>query len=120
MCAKKAGFVAPAAAAALPRSPLRRQLSDEGKKMFLEANEPPQSKDTSVGAPVDAMDTSETNAAVLDLPKKKKKKKKKQKFSDLMGSITAPTRTISQEKRDHKTQLQKMTGGGTFGKLDKI
>jgi hypothetical protein len=117
MCAKKAGFVAPAAAAALPRSPLRRQLSDEGKKMFLEANEPPQSEDTSVGAPVDAMDTSETNAAVLDLPKKKKKT---QKFSDLMGSITAPTRTISQEKRDHKTQLQKMTGGGTFGKLDKI
>jgi hypothetical protein len=116
MCAKRVLAEAPAqsvAQSAMPPPTLRRQLSEEGKKMFLDAN------DQQIAT--DAMDTGEPlPVETTTTTTKKKKKKKKKKFGDLMASMTAPSRTISQERRDHQDNLKKMTGGGTFQKIDKI
>lgn len=47
-----------------------------------------------------------------------KKKKKKTSYKNLMAGMmkSSPTRDVEQEKE----QLRKVTGGGTFSKIDKI
>ena len=55
--------------------------------------------------------------------KKKKKRKKKGGYGDLMAGIMAPAalqRTLSAEKRDQLSRIEKSVGGGTFSKLDRI
>ena len=55
--------------------------------------------------------------------KKKKKRKKKGGYGDLMAGIMAPAalqRTLSAEKRDQLSKIEKSLGGGTFSKLDRI
>jgi hypothetical protein len=62
----------------------------------------------------------EQTAAPVEGEKKKKKKKKKQSFKSLMAGLTQTDTTVEQEKQNEQDRLKKITGGGTFSKLDRI
>lgn len=58
----------------------------------------------------------EAKTVVVEAPKKKKKKKKAS-YKDMMKSLTA---SAERDADKEKEQLRKVTGGGTFSKIDKI
>ena len=93
-----------AAAVAAPPAPECKPVA------VVETPSEPEPMDVDVVAPV------ETKAPAAASPVKKKKKKAS--YKSLMAGMmkSSPERDVEKEKE----QLRKVTGGGTFSKIDKI
>ena len=50
----------------------------------------------------------------------KKKKRKKSSYKDIMANITQNTKTIEEEKNNHKKQLETLMKSANFEKVNKI
>jgi len=61
----------------------------------------------------------ETAAAEAPTEEKKRKKKKKTSYRSMMTSMTKRTKDESDIQKERE-ELRKVTGGGTFAKIDRI
>jgi len=61
----------------------------------------------------------ETAAAEAPADEKKRKKKKKTSYRSMMTNMTKRTKDESDIQKERE-ELRKVTGGGTFSKIDRI
>ena len=76
--------------------------------------EPPQCKS------VNKFVENNANMSLVNEPVKKKKKRKKSSYKDIMANITQNTKTIEEEKNNHKKQLETLMKSANFEKVNKI
>lgn len=65
------------------------------------------------------MEMDETAEAEAPADEKKRKKKKKTSYRSMMTSMTKRTKDESDIQKERE-ELRKVTGGGTFSKIDRI